>query len=102
MRRSHRLLRPASCSCVRAALRAAAPAQSMMRRTQHAGVRAIALLCVMTVGASRLIAQSPAVSRGLELEQAGKMREAIVAYREALRSPEFVQGLLGIERAYAE
>jgi tetratricopeptide (TPR) repeat protein len=43
-----------------------------------------------------------AAARGMELEQAGKSREAVAAYREALRGRDPVPGVLGLERVYTE
>ena len=43
-----------------------------------------------------------AAARGLELEQAGKPREAAAAYREAMRGADLVPGVLGLERVYTE
>jgi tetratricopeptide (TPR) repeat protein len=39
--------------------------------------------------------------RGLELEQAGKLREAAIAYRQALGDGSAVPALLGLERVYS-
>lgn len=44
-----------------------------------------------------------AVSRGLDLEGNGKLREAIAAYREALSDPEYLVGaVLGLERVLSQ
>ena len=42
-----------------------------------------------------------AAARGLELEQAGKAREAAKAYREAIRGADLIPGILGLERVYS-
>jgi len=47
-------------------------------------------------------ADSVAFYRALDLEGAGKFREAAVLFRQALRGPSAVSALLGLERAYAE
>jgi tetratricopeptide (TPR) repeat protein len=46
--------------------------------------------------------ESPAVMRALDLESAGKYREAAQIFREALRTAPTAGALLGLERAYAE
>jgi tetratricopeptide (TPR) repeat protein len=46
--------------------------------------------------------ESPAVMRALDLESAGKYREAAQLFREALRAMPTAGALLGLERAYAE
>jgi tetratricopeptide (TPR) repeat protein len=46
--------------------------------------------------------ESPAVMRALDLESAGKYREAAQIFREALRGAPTAGALLGLERAYAE
>ncbi|MFN8581463.1 MAG: hypothetical protein U0163_10860 [Gemmatimonadaceae bacterium] len=44
-----------------------------------------------------------ALSRALDLETAGKVREALAAYREAMSDPEqLIAGVLGIERSYSQ
>src|SRR5688572_28613860 len=44
---------------------------------------------------------SPAASRALDLEQAGKYKEAIAAYREALDEGSLISSVLGLERSYS-
>jgi tetratricopeptide (TPR) repeat protein len=46
--------------------------------------------------------ESPTVLRALDLENAGKYREAAVLFRSALRASPTAGALLGLERAYAE
>ena len=45
---------------------------------------------------------STAFYRALDLEGAGKYREAAVLFRQALKGPSSVSALLGLERAYHE
>src|SRR5215207_2926186 len=57
--------------------------------------------------AGALHAQAPAADtmafyKALELEAAGKYREAAPLFRGALRTPAVVNALLGLERTYAE
>jgi len=58
------------------------------------------------VAASRLGAQAPPDTmtfyKGLDLEAAGKYREAVPMFRAALHTPAVVNALLGLERVYAE
>lgn len=61
---------------------------------------ALLMLAVAPRGASAQ--QSASVGRGLDLEQAGKFREAAAAYREALHGPDMVAAMLGLERVYTE
>ncbi|HEU4993209.1 MAG TPA: tetratricopeptide repeat protein [Gemmatimonadaceae bacterium] len=69
----------------------------------------------MWVGVSGVFAQTPnpkpqtvsstdstAFYRALDLEGAGKYREAAALFRQALRSSSSVSALLGLERSYAE
>ena len=58
------------------------------------------LLLVLAPPTAR--AQDAGMLRALDLEQAGRMREAAAAFREAMRTPNFFPALLGLERAYAE
>jgi tetratricopeptide (TPR) repeat protein len=46
--------------------------------------------------------EPPAVARALDLESAGKYREAAVLFRAALRAAPTPGALLGLERSYAE
>lgn len=47
------------------------------------------------------LAAQDAYLRGMDLEQAGRYRDAAVAFREALPGPNTVAAMLGLERAYA-
>ncbi len=69
----------------------------------------VAILCFLFLApVSRLEAQSAAgpdtmaFYKALDLEAAGKYKEAIPLFRSALRTPAGVNALLGLERAYAE
>jgi len=69
------------------------------------GLLAGALFCLApAVGVVR--AQAPADTmafyRGLDLEAAGKYRDAVPLFRSALRTSAGVNALLGLERVYAE
>jgi tetratricopeptide (TPR) repeat protein len=46
--------------------------------------------------------ESPEVTRAIELENAGKFREAVPIYREAMRTNPTPIVVLGLERSYAE
>lgn len=58
-----------------------------------------ALVAARVVGAQDAV---PPLVRALDLEQRGRTREAIVAFREALGGRDMVAALLGLERAYAD
>ncbi len=68
----------------------------------HAGLIALVLLAVAPPRASAQEEESPAVLRALDLENAGKYREAAQLFRAALRASPTAGALLGLERAYAE
>lgn len=65
-------------------------------------------ICSMSLVArpTQVAAQAPADTmafyRALDLESAGKYREAVPLFRSALRTPAAVNALLGLERVYAE
>jgi tetratricopeptide (TPR) repeat protein len=61
-------------------------------------------MALLLVVSRRVRAQeeSPAVIRALDLENAGKFREAAQLFRSALRASPTPGALLGLERAYAE
>src|SRR5512146_3476877 len=68
-----------------------------------------ALAMLLSVGVARpalAAAQAQADTMGfykaLELEAAGKYREAAPLFRAALRTPAAVNAMLGLERVYAE
>src|SRR3712207_1396739 len=67
---------------------------------------AAAALVLAAVGAARLEAQQTPDTltfyRALELEGAGRYREAVPLFRAALRVGSPVNALLGLERVYAE
>ena len=81
-------------------------ARASARRRLVAVAVALAATCLAP---GRVHAQQPADSpelgaallRGLDLEQAGKLSEAVVAYREAMKTPQFTQAVLGLERVYS-
>ena len=75
-----------------------------MHHRRAARLALIALVC-LPLGAREARAQeeeSPTVLRALDLENAGKYREAAVLFRTALRASPTAGALLGLERAYAE
>jgi tetratricopeptide (TPR) repeat protein len=47
-------------------------------------------------------AQTVTVNRALDLEQAGRMREAIAAWREVIAAGQPAQGVLGLERVFSQ
>lgn len=47
-------------------------------------------------------AQPAAVSRAVEIEQAGRWRDAVVAWRAVLDAGDVAQGALGLERVFAQ
>ena len=60
----------------------------------------VVLLSLVAAGAAG--AQEAGMLRGLDLEAAGKPREAAAAFRGALRDGNPIPALLGLERVYAE
>ena len=66
----------------------------------------VGLLSVAVARPAFAIAQAPADTMGfykaLELESAGKYREAAPLFRAALHTPAAVNAMLGLERVYAE
>ena len=62
----------------------------------------LALLSVASRAARAQEEESPVVLRALDLENAGKYREAAQLFRAALRTSPTAGALLGLERAYAE
>jgi tetratricopeptide (TPR) repeat protein len=80
-----------------------------VRRRRRAACRfavaALAAVALLAAGSRPAAAQedeSPAVLRALDLENAGKYREAAALFRAALRASPSASALLGLERAYAE
>ena len=69
--------------------------------------RALALVVLATIAslvvppAARAQDGAAALMRAMDLEQRGQNREAAAAFREALRSPDMISALLGMERTYA-
>jgi tetratricopeptide (TPR) repeat protein len=61
----------------------------------------VTLLVTLSTGFARAQQQRDPSIRGLELEQAGKLREAAIAYREALGDGSAIPALLGLERVYS-
>jgi tetratricopeptide (TPR) repeat protein len=57
------------------------------------------LLCALPVTASAQ-AQTAAANRAFDLEQAGRMKDAIVAWRQVIATGQVGQGLLGLERVF--
>ena len=55
----------------------------------------------ITFGASSAAAQDDSYIRAMDLEQGGKYREAIGAFRAALTGPNYLPAMLGLERSYA-
>ena len=77
----------------------------MLRRRRAAPRLGHVTLVLLLLAAPSVRAQdgeSPAVMRALDLESAGKYREAAQIFRDALRSAPTPGALLGLERAYAE
>ena len=80
-----------------------------MRRTRSAG-RAIGFALIVVAArlpySAPLVAQSPADTmafyKALDLEAAGKYRDAVPLFRTALHTSAGVNALLGLERVYAE
>lgn len=69
-----------------------------------AAVAAVAAATAVAAAAAPLQgqAQPTAVSRAVDLEQAGRWADAIVAWRGVLAAGEVEQGALGLERVYAQ
>jgi tetratricopeptide (TPR) repeat protein len=71
-----------------------------MRIGRSSVVRA---LCAVVLWAPcTAAAQNESLSRALDLETAGKCREAITSYREALRIGDPASAVLGLERCYGQ
>src|SRR5262249_27489086 len=69
---------------------------------QTTDVRRQATGDTLTSDVRRLPPDSMAFYRALDLEGAGKYREAVPLFRQALQTPTGVSALLGLERVYAE
>ena len=77
----------------------------MRRRRRTAAQAGLLALLLTSFGALNVAAQEdepPAVLRALDLENAGKYREAAQLFRAALRTTPTAGALLGLERTYAE
>ena len=77
----------------------------MLRRRRTAaelGLLALLLLPFVAFSATAQEDEPPTVLRALDLENAGKYREAAQLFRAALRATPTAGALLGLERAYAE
>lgn len=80
-----------------------------MRRRRRAALGvplgALALLSLLSLSPRAVLAQEdepPTVTRALDLENAGRYREAAQLFRAALRTSPTAGALLGLERTYAE
>jgi len=71
-------------------------------RTSLATGLAVVVASAVTLPVGQLRAQDSALARALDLEQAGKSREATVAYRAALSATNAAAVMLGLERVYSE
>ncbi|MBI3790021.1 MAG: hypothetical protein HY275_03990, partial [Gemmatimonadetes bacterium] len=67
-------------------------------------MRALAVTLLVASAASRADAQdgNAALMRALDLEQAGKLPEAVAAYREAATGQTLQQAVLGLERLWMQ
>ena len=65
-------------------------------------VRVLAVGFALHASAGNLLgqAQTATVNRALDLEQAGRMRDAIAAWREVIAAGQPAQGVLGLERIF--
>lgn len=81
-------------------LPAAGPRHAAGRTVIALALPLVALAAVARPGAAQG-QLGAAAARGLELEQAGKAREAAKAYREAMRGADLIPGVLGLERVYS-
>jgi tetratricopeptide (TPR) repeat protein len=68
----------------------------------RSAIRLAAAALLSAAGGGTLRAQDDALSRALDLEQAGKNAEAAAAFRAVLYSQSAVPAMLGLERVYAE
>lgn len=62
----------------------------------------LAIACAAAPKPAHAQAQTVAVSHALDLEQAGRMREAIAAWREVIAAGQAPQGVLGLERIFSQ
>jgi tetratricopeptide (TPR) repeat protein len=65
---------------------------------------AVGTAMAVSVGARRAAAQAQpsAVTRAVELEQAGRWRDAIAAWRQVIDGGDAGQGMLGLERVFSQ
>lgn len=62
-----------------------------------------ALSLVLAVPAAAAAqAQTAAVNRALDIEQAGRMRDAVAAWRDVIAAGQTAQGVLGLERVFSQ
>jgi tetratricopeptide (TPR) repeat protein len=73
-----------------------------LRAARAVALGALALLSLRAWPAAAQEDEPPAVLRALDLENAGKYREAAQLFRAALRTTPTAGALLGLERVYAE
>lgn len=73
-----------------------------MGNVRSARVAALWVAFLVTAGSAGAQAQRNAVARAVEIEQAGRWREAVDAWRSVLASGELAQGALGLERVFAQ
>ena len=71
-----------------------------VRRGTTAGALVLSSLLAPLTGAQESVT-APILGRALDAETAGRHREAIAAYREAIARGATVQGLLGLERVFS-
>lgn len=65
--------------------------------------RALALLATLALTCSTVaLPQGALVSRALDLEQGGRWRDAIAAWRQVLTAGDVAQGVLGLERVFTQ
>ena len=67
-------------------------------------LRACALLCVCALLPVTVVAQAQTavVNRAFDLEQAGRMRDAIAAWRQVIAAGQAGPGVLGLERVFSQ
>lgn len=67
---------------------------------QRGGTALRLLVCAVIPALASAQAQTAAANRAFDLEQAGRMKDAIVAWRQVLAGGQVGQGLLGLERVF--
>jgi tetratricopeptide (TPR) repeat protein len=81
----------------------------LTERSERGGAR-LSYTVILTVGIMVLAnarpllaqAQTAAVNRAFDLEQAGRMRDAIAAWRQVVAAGQAGQGVLGLERVFSQ